>query len=126
MTNYCLKNDLENAEKHLTNYHYKIDQQKLSNEIKISLQATIGLFLLRSNKIEEGKQYYKTAIENSATLKNDYYKNQAVINFTRELYYINDDEFLKYLETFKKIKTNDKDLLLQMERVKVHLKKYFP
>ena len=124
--NYCLKNDLENAEKHLTNYHYKIDQQKLSNEIKISLQATIGLFLLRSNKIEEGKQYYKTAIENSATLKNDYYKNQAVINFTRELYYINDDEFLKYLETFKKIKTNDKDLLLQMERVKVHLKKYFP
>ena len=124
--NYCLKNDLENAEKYLTSYLPKYNELHLSNELKITLQATIGLFLVRTNQIEEGKMYYKSAIENSTILKNDYYKNQAIINFTRELYLLNDEQLVEYLEKFKEIKTNDKDLMLQIDRVKKEMKKYFP
>ncbi|REC39772.1 hypothetical protein, partial [Chryseobacterium sp. 5_R23647] len=114
--NYCLKDDLINAEKHLNKYLIKSNSDE-KDELKISLQATIGLFFLRKKEIDEGKRFYKAAIENSLILKNDYYYNLAIINLTRELYLLNDDEYGLYLEKFKNIKTEDVDIKYQMEKV---------
>jgi tetratricopeptide (TPR) repeat protein len=115
--NYCLKNEIGKAEKYLNQYFGKTNVEINHNEVKITLQATVGLFYLRSNNTEEGKKFYEMAIENSLILKNNYYYNLAIINLTRELYYLNDDEFKDYFEKFKEIKTVDSDIIYQKEQV---------
>ncbi|MBU8882606.1 hypothetical protein KSK37_05850 [Kaistella sp. DKR-2] len=115
--NYCIKNDLVNANKYLTTYLSKNPTNELTNEVKVTLQATIGLFLLRSQRINEGKKIYKSALDNSLNLKNNYYYNLVLINLTRELHYLKDDEFDYYYEKFKSLKSEDKDVIIQKESV---------
>ncbi|EHM7983044.1 lipopolysaccharide assembly protein LapB [Elizabethkingia anophelis] len=114
--NYCLKNDLKNAEKYLNQYLSKINTD-FNDELKIALQATIGLYYLRSNNIEEGKKFYKMSINNSINLKNKHYYNLAIINFTRELYSLNDSDFKEYYDRFQKIITDDPDIAYQKSHV---------
>lgn len=111
--NYCIKNDLKNAEKHLNTYLNKNDTSDLTHEVTVTLQATIGLFFLRNKNIEEGKKIYKTALQNSINLKKDYYYNLVLINLTRELHYLKDIEFDYFHEKFKTIKSEDKDVIIQ-------------
>ena len=61
--------------------------------------------------------FYKKAIENSNILKNEYYYNLALINFTRELYLIRDSEFNYYKELFNSINSLDKDIMLLKDNV---------
>ncbi|RZK49285.1 MAG: hypothetical protein EOO99_06400 [Pedobacter sp.] len=115
--NYCVKGDLVNAEKY-TNYLANIARlQDLFDREKIMLQATLGLFYLRTGSIEQGKDLYKQALENSKAIKNDNYHNQALLNFTRELYLINDGEYPFFLEKLKQIQTNDVDIKYLQKQV---------
>jgi len=119
--NYCLKDDLQSAEKYLNQYFEK-GSLDINNEERITFQATIGLFHLRMKKINDGKILYKKAIENSLILKNNYYYNLAIINFTRELYLINDGEFNIYYDKFREIKSENADVIYQKKQVEEILK----
>lgn len=111
--NQCLNNETKEAETTINEYLKKNILNSISNEERITLQATIGLFYLRTGKIDEGKDLYKSAIENSLIIKNNYYYNLALINFTRELNKINDPEFINFYDKFKNIKSEDIDIVYQ-------------
>jgi hypothetical protein len=120
----CLKNDFNEVPKYLE--LLKNIQSDLSNEEKIAIQATLGLYYLKTKEIEQGKELYKISIENSKKLKNDYYYYLAIINFTRELYLIKDIEFNFYRELFDGIKTFDKEIMLMKSNAEKIINKYIP
>lgn len=123
--NYCLKNDLEKAGDKLNQYFSNNKIENLSNENKITLQATIGLYLMKIGDLEGGKKMYKVALENSKIIKNDYYYNLALVNFTRELFLSKDIEFKEYLTKFENIISEDYDIVLEKEKVE-KLIQHFP
>ncbi|WP_332453737.1 hypothetical protein [Chryseobacterium aquaticum] len=106
----CLKNELDEVPKYI-NQLGRINLSEYNDEDRISIQATLGLYLLRSKDIDEGKKMYKMAIENATKIKKDYYKNLAIINFTRELFLLKDQEFEFYRLLFNKIKTSEVDVI---------------
>lgn len=124
---YCLSNNLLPAEKYLNQLNYS-EVQQLSSEERIMLQATVGLYNMRNGNYEEGKALYKFSMENSRSIKSDFYYNLGLINFTRELCLINDSEFESYYELFKKIESTDQDIVLQKSMtskvIKDELEKY--
>lgn len=108
---YCLKNELEKIPKYLKLLH-RNNSIELDDEEKITLQATLGLYYLRIKEIDKGKNLYNIAIENASKLKNEYYYNLAIINYTRELFLLQDDEFNTYKNLFNNIKSLDRDIML--------------
>lgn len=122
--NYCLKGDLSKAEERLNQYFSKNKIESLSNENKITLQATIGLYLMKIGDIFDGKKMYKIALENSKSIKNDYYYNLALLNFTRELFLSKDSEFDEYLILFNNIESEDNDILIEKKKVEKIIKRF--
>ena len=53
---------------------------------------------------------YKSAIENAQKIKNEYYTNMAIINFTRELFLLKDPEFAFYKNLFNNINSPERDI----------------
>jgi tetratricopeptide (TPR) repeat protein len=88
-----------------------------TDEEKITIQATIGLYYMRIGNTEEGKSFYKEAIKNSEKISNKYYYKLAVINYTRELFRTNDPDFTELKSLFKSIESNDADVIFQREKV---------
>lgn len=108
--NYCINGDFTGAKKYTNYVANVVRSQDLSDGERIMLQATLGLFYMRTGSVEQGKDLYKQALENSKIIKNDNYHNQALLNFTRELYLINDGEYPFFLEKLKQIQTKDVDI----------------
>lgn len=109
--NYCVTGDLVNAEKYIRLIADKLNFDTVEDSEKVMYQATLGLFYLRSGHFDFGKNMYKTAIENSKKLANQYYYNQAILNFTRELRIVNDSELQNFVQQAQSIKSNDSDIL---------------
>jgi len=87
----------------------EIDIHTLPDESKITYQATLGLVYLKKGNLELGKSLYKIAIENAKRINNDYLKNLAIFNFTRELITLDLPEKHEYISMVEKIKiSNDK------------------
>ena len=87
----ALSNRVQEAEKYMEMLK-RVKLDDISAEMKITLQATMGLMSLRSGSNDIGKQLYKLAIDNSVIIKDDYLENLALINFLRELMLIKDSE----------------------------------
>jgi tetratricopeptide (TPR) repeat protein len=96
-----------------------VDIHSLPNESKITYQATLGLVALKKGEIEFGVNLYKQAIKNATNIKNDYLKNLATANLTRELIVINHAEKETYVEIVRNMKISDKhkDLLVLQKEV---------
>lgn len=60
------------------------------------------------------------AILNSEKIKNEYFKNSAILNYTRELILSRQSERFEYLEVVKKMKLDNKDLAFLKEKI-LHL-----
>jgi tetratricopeptide (TPR) repeat protein len=112
----CLQNKLEEVPKYLSLLN-KNNMHGIDDEERITIQATLGLYHIRIKEFDKGKMFYKKAIENSNILKNEYYYNLALINFTRELYLIRDSEFSNYKVLFNNINSIDKDIMLLKSNV---------
>lgn len=97
----------------------EIDIHSLPNESKIIYQATLGLVALKRGETEFGVNLYKQAILNATNIRNDYLKNLAIANLTRELININHPEKVKYVDVVRNMKISDqnKDLLLLQKEV---------
>lgn len=97
----------------------EINLSNLPNEGKITIQATLGLAALRNNEIETGKKLYEAAIQNSEKIKNDYLKNLAVANYTKELVLHNLPGKEDYIHILKNIKINPshKDIIAVYQEV---------
>ncbi|MDM1679888.1 hypothetical protein HX069_12085 [Myroides odoratimimus] len=116
--NYCLNHDLEKAEILIAKYFKDDLIRNASNEEKITISATLGLFYIRTKRVEEGKSIYKSSIENATKINNQYYYNLAIINLTRELYLIKDIEYDHYYNILNNIETTDVDIIYQLQKVK--------
>ncbi|MCY1526504.1 hypothetical protein D9M68_615310 [compost metagenome] len=81
------------------------------------LQATIGLYNIRQNNIEEGKRFYEIALSNSHNRKIKYSYDLALINYTRELFLIKDIEFNKRFEEMNDIESVEIDILANKQQV---------
>jgi hypothetical protein len=122
--NIFTSDDNSKASKYLKQLK-EINIASLPNESKITIQATFGLVALRTKEIELGKKLYELAIQNSERIKNEYLKNLAIVNYTRELYISNQPEKYKYLELVRKMKIDpkDKDLIeIQKEIIQMENK----
>lgn len=119
----CLKNQLDEVPKYLELLN-RNNSLSLDNEEKITIQATLGLYYLKINEIDKGKELYKISLENSRILKNEYYYNLALINFTRELCLLKDREYSFYKDLFDSIKSFDKDIILLKNNVEKLIKKH--
>lgn len=107
---------IENATKYV-NQLKQINVNALSNESKVSIQATLGLVALRNKEFELGKQLYELAIANSEKIKNEYFKNLAIVNYARELIIAKQPEKEKYLELVKNMKLDAKHKdLIELKR----------
>ncbi|MBI9039445.1 MAG: hypothetical protein JEY97_15030 [Bacteroidales bacterium] len=109
---FATSGNIENASKYI-NQLKEVDIGSLPNESKITIQATLGLVSLRNNEFEIGKQLYELAIDNSIRIRNDYLKNLAIVNYTRELIIANQPEYEKYLKIVENMQLSDnhKDLI---------------
>lgn len=121
----CLKNQLDEVPKYIELLN-RNNSLSLDNEEKITIQATLGLYYLKINEIDKGKELYKISIENSRILKNEYYYNLALINFTRELYLLKDREYSFYKDLFDSIRSFDRDIILLKNNVEKLIKKHIP
>ncbi|CAM1350725.1 hypothetical protein [Tenacibaculum ascidiaceicola] len=101
----------------------EVDIQNLPNKSKITYQATLGLVSIKAGKVDFGVNLYKKAIKNATNIRDNYLKNLAIANLTRELILVNHPEKDKYVDIVKNMKILDKheDLLLLQKEV---LKKY--
>lgn len=96
----------------------EVDIQSLPNGSKITYQATLGLVALKKGKTELGINLYKQAIQNAKNLRNDYLKNLATANLTKELINIDHPEKEVYVEIVRNMKISNEDdnlLLLRKE-----------
>lgn len=112
----CMKNELQEIPQYFDLITKNVLDDATDSE-KITIQATLGLYYLRIGQIEEGKMFYGKAIESFKLFKNNYYYYLAIINYTRELYLIKDDDFKTYWTLFNTIQSNDKDIMLQKGHV---------
>ncbi|MCD4792594.1 MAG: hypothetical protein K8R54_05125 [Bacteroidales bacterium] len=96
-----------------------IDINMLPNETKITYQATLGLVSIKKGDIKTGIRLYKSAINNANKIKNEYLKNLAIVNFTREIIQLNIPEKNEMIEKVKKMKVNDTQKDLQLIRNKI-------
>lgn len=96
-----------------------IDIHSLPNETKITYQATLGLVSIKRGETEFGVNLYKQAIKNATNIKNDYLKNLATANLTRELIRLNHEEKNVYVEILSNMKISEqhKDLLILQKEV---------
>lgn len=92
----------------------EIDLNSLPNESKITFQATLGLVYLKKGYIDLGKNLYQLSIENAKRINNDYLKNLATLNFTRELITLDLPQKTEYIEKIDKIKISNNQKDLQM------------
>ncbi|MNU20781.1 hypothetical protein D3C71_90350 [compost metagenome] len=113
---YCLKNELSQVPQYLSLIDKNIIEE-LSVEEFIMLQATIGLYNIRQNNIEEGKRFYEIALSNSHNRKIKYSYDLALINYTRELFLIKDIEFNKRFEEMNDIESVEIDILANKQQV---------
>jgi tetratricopeptide (TPR) repeat protein len=91
--------------------------EDLPENDKPVIQATAGLANFRRGIIDDGKKWYKLAILNSEKIKNEYFKNSAILNYTRELIISRQPERFEYIEVVKKMKLVNKDLIFIKENV---------
>lgn len=121
----CLKDELSQIPKYL-DLLAKTPFSEYSDEDKITVQATLGMYYLRTKDVEPGKEMYKKAIENAEKLANDYYWNLAIINFTRELFLLGDEEFPAYKKRFDGIVTDRLDILTLKGQAQKVISQYIP
>lgn len=97
----------------------EVDIHSLPDESKIIYQATLGLVALKRGETEFGVNLYKQAIKNATNIRNDYLKNLAKANLTKELININHPEKNVYVDIVRNMKIADKhkDLLLLQKEV---------
>src|SRR5690606_5705219 len=90
----------------------ELDSNLLTNENKITLQATLGLVALRNKENDIGVNLYKNAIHSAIKIKNDYLENLVIVNFTKALLDYDLPEKNEYIKQVKnmKIMSNQKDL----------------
>ena len=80
-------------------------------ESKLTFKATLGLYLLKLGKVEDGIKLYQEAISEALKIKNKYCEAAALLNLTKELIKINYQDKQFYIEKCKKIKLEEyKDL----------------
>lgn len=103
----------------------EVDLNKLTDENKITIQATLGLVYLKNKEIELGKRLYELAISNAERINNIYLKNLAIVNYTKELILQNDTEKSKYGSIVLNMKIEDtrKDLVFLRNEVVEMIKK---
>lgn len=86
------------------NQMLEININKLSNENKITFQATLGLVSLKRGEIKLGIDLYKKSIQNASNLRNNYLENLAIANFAQVLINLNLPEQTEYLTKVKNMK----------------------
>lgn len=96
--------------------------ESLSNESKITFQATLGLVALRSGEIELGKNLYEKAVQSANIRRLDHLEKLAVVNFTNVLIDLNLYQKSKYIEIVKNMKVPADQQDLQVLRKDVLLK----
>ncbi len=96
-----------------------VDIHSLPNETKITYQATLGLVAIKRGETEFGVNLYKQAIKNAKNIQNDYLKNLATANLTRELISLNHKEKDVYVDILSKMKISGKhkDLLIMKKEI---------
>lgn len=95
----------------------KIKRADLSDDIKTSIKATLGLVAFREKNIAFGKRLYKEAIEET---KDERGKFIAMYNYLRELIFINDSEkdiLIKKIKESKNSETDIKHLKRKIEQL---------
>jgi tetratricopeptide (TPR) repeat protein len=102
-----------------------IDIKELTNENKITFQATLGLVALKRGKTKLGLDMYKVAIQNAKNIRNEYLKNLAIANFAKELINLKLPEQSTYINMVKDMKISEKhkDLQLFQNEILESLKK---
>jgi len=106
-----LSNNEENYESNIIQLS-QINLNELPDSMKIVIQATLGLVFFRNNEIEKGKQFYELAIFNAEKTKNNYHKNSAILNYTRELINSNQPEKTSFITKVIEMKLEgNKDLV---------------
>ncbi len=99
--------NLRDAAKYV-NQIREINIASLSNESKVTIQATLGLVALRNKEFEVGKKLYELAIENAERMKSDFLNNLAIVNYARELVIAKQPEKDKYMDIVKNMEVDDK------------------
>jgi hypothetical protein len=112
----CIKGNLEQVPKYLELLS-KTQNYEYTDIEKITIQATMGLYYLRKKEIEAGKEMYKRAIENSIKIQNKYFEQLAILNFTRELFLLNDPEYPSYKIQFDNVVSNEEDIKIIKKQV---------
>ena len=97
---YAISGELNKENKYLKRF-MEIDFNKLPLNSRITVQATYGLVAIRTGEIEMGKKIYQIAIQNASKLNNIYLKNLALVHYTRELIYLNDNDKNAFLDKVK-------------------------
>ncbi len=111
-------NNHENLDKYVRQLA-SIDRNSLSNEKRVTYQATLGLVALKQGETELGIGLYKAAIANATKLKNEYLKNLAIVNFTREIALLGLPEKNEMIEIVRqmKVQENQSDVRLIREEI---------
>ena len=84
-----------------------IDFHSLSEENKVTVQATFGLVAFRTGQIDLGESLYEQSIRNAELLKNDYLRISAILNYTRELVISQSSKKDYYINLIEKIEIDD-------------------
>ncbi|MBL7791194.1 MAG: hypothetical protein JNK77_02635 [Saprospiraceae bacterium] len=116
--------NLDQANKYI-NQIREINMASLTNECKVTIQATLGLVALRNKKFPIGKKLYELAIENAGRMKSNYLKNLAIINYARELLIANQPEKEEYFNIIKNMVLDDKHKdLIELRKEALEYKNY--
>ncbi|MBO9732400.1 MAG: hypothetical protein J7623_27410 [Chitinophaga sp.] len=117
------QNNIEKA----TYYSEMFNKVKLNqypDSEKIMQLATLGLVHFRSNNIPMGKSLYEQAIEKARIIKDDYLRDLAIVNYTKELILINDSEKDTFVQMSDNIsESGRKDLVFFKNEIKDLIKK---
>lgn len=101
-----------------------IPENELSNESKVTLNATLGLVAFRKGDIELGKKYYLKSINDAINMKNEYLGTLALLNLTRELIISKDFDKENYIEKLRQLKVDRFKDLIKLKNEVLSLVKY--
>ncbi|WP_118952191.1 tetratricopeptide repeat protein [Taibaiella helva] len=107
LTYYHVISNLMDEAIHYFNSLKNIDFHSLSDENKITVQATFGLVAFRSGQIDIGESFYEQSIRSAELLKNDHMRISAILNYTRELIIVKSPKKDHYIDLIDKMEIDD-------------------
>jgi tetratricopeptide (TPR) repeat protein len=108
-----LNNEVDKTKPYIEHLE-KLKRVDLSEDLKTSIKATLGLVAFREKNIEFGKRLYKEAIEES---KDERSKFIAIYNYLRELIFVNDSEKDILIKKIKESKNSENDVKYLKQKI---------